>query len=233
MTRITIESHGKIDILRLSRPEALNALDSATFNELKDYFERSTSLAAVIVGEGKAFCAGADIREMAQMDPKDLSIYLSLSNGVMDSIASFSGFVVAAIHGYALGGGLELALACDLIFAEEGAKLGLPEAALGLIPGFGGIQRLPQKIGLAKARKLIYTGDKITARDAFALGLVDEITQEGKGLGFALEWIEKKLSTSLCFAKKVLHDGKDAQEASFTELFFAEEAQKKMQKFNK
>ena len=232
MTEIIIESQGEIELVYLNRPNSLNALNTALFKDLKNYFSETSSPAIILAGMRRAFCAGADIHEMSNMDLKALNAYLSLALSVMDAMASYSGLVVAAIHGYALGGGLELALACDWIIADEKCKMGMPEVELGLIPGFGGMQRLSQKIGLSKAKKLISTGEKISAEEAQHLGLIDEIVPKEKTVEYATKYCEKILpSISAYVAAKKVYQGKEDDRNAFLRLFFMPETQKKLELF--
>jgi enoyl-CoA hydratase len=177
---VVIERAGAVSTLRLNRPKALNALDADTLRALRAAIDAAdadeTVRAVVLTGTGdKAFCAGADIASMAAMGPTDGHPYARLGHEVMARVDDCRVPVVAAVNGVALGGGLELALACDVVIASERARVGLPEITLGLIPGFGGTQRLVRRIGLARARELIYLGNMIRAADALALGIVDRV----------------------------------------------------------
>jgi enoyl-CoA hydratase len=177
---VVIERAGAVTTLRLNRPKALNALDPDTLRALRgaiDTVEADDMVRAVVLtGTGdKAFCAGADITAMAAMGPTDGHPYACLGHEVMARVDDCRVPVVAAVNGVALGGGLELALACDFVVAGERARVGLPEITLGIIPGFGGTQRLVRRIGLARARELIYLGSMVGAADAHALGIVDRV----------------------------------------------------------
>ena len=177
---IALTHDGAVATLRLERPKALNALDPATLKEiaraLRDLRRGAEVRALIVTGSGeKAFSAGADIAAMAAMRGDEGHAYSRLGHDVLGRIGELPFPAVAAVNGLALGGGLELALACDLIVAAETARLGLPEITLGLIPGFGGTQRLALRIGLAKARELIYLGQPIGAADALRIGLVDRV----------------------------------------------------------
>ena len=163
----------------LSRPKALNALNRQVLEELNaalTELEGIESLACVILtGEGdRAFVAGADIAEMSDMQPDAALAFATYGQATFDRVAAFPVPVLAAVNGYALGGGCELALACDVIYASERAKLGQPEVKLGLIPGFGGSVRLARKIGLAAASEWIYTGDVYGAQVACGFGTLFE-----------------------------------------------------------
>lgn len=166
--------------LRLNRPRALNALDPDTLHALGAAIDAidadETVRAAIITGAGeKAFSAGADVAAMAAMGPTEGRAYASLGHEALARVDDCRVPVVAAVNGVALGGGLELALACDLVVAAEHARVGLPEITLGIIPGFGGTQRLVRRIGLARARELIYLGNMVGAADALRLGIVDRV----------------------------------------------------------
>jgi enoyl-CoA hydratase len=165
--------------LTLDRPQALNALDEATLRDLARAIRalrREPAVRAVVVaGAGRVFSAGADIAAMAAMSPGEGYAFSRLGHEVLARLEALDVPVVAAVHGVALGGGLELALACDLIVAAEGARLGQPEINLGLIPGFGGTQRLVRRVGIGRARRLVYLGEQVAAADALAMGLVDRV----------------------------------------------------------
>jgi enoyl-CoA hydratase len=168
-----------IAVVRLNRPEAANAMSRALLDRLLELFQGLRDDAAVrgivITGEGKHFCAGTDIGEMAQMDDKGARGFVEAGQRLMFSIEGVGRPVIAAVNGHAGGGGLELALACDFIVAAEGAVFAAPELRLGIIPGFGGTQRLSRLIGKGRAKELIYTGQGINARVACAIGLVNRI----------------------------------------------------------
>ncbi len=163
----------------ISRPKALNALNSAFFKEfngLLDKLDQTEEMAAlVITGEGKAFVAGADIAEMQGMDREQA---LAFSRGGQESFARLTALhlpVIAAVNGYALGGGCELALACDIRIASSNAIFGMPEAKLGLIPGYGGTQRLPRLVGAGNALHMLLSGKNIDAGEALRMGLIQAI----------------------------------------------------------
>ena len=177
---LRLERRGAVATVTLDRPRALNALDAATLRELaraiRDVRRDAEVRALVVGGTGeKAFSAGADIAAMAKMSAADGHAYSRLGHEVLARLESLPIPVVAAVNGVALGGGLELALACDLIVASERARLGQPEITLGLIPGFGGTQRLVRRIGQARARELIYLGRTVLADEALRIGLVARV----------------------------------------------------------
>ena len=177
---LLLETNDGVTTLTINRPEALNALNSALLAELECAFASSTCDAAVkvvvITGAGeKAFVAGADIKEMSELSSFAAHAFMRTGQRVMLFIEKMKKPVIAAVNGFALGGGLELALACDFIYASEKAKLGLPEVGLGIMPGFGGTQNLARLIGPNKAKELIFTGKMITAQKALAWGIVNEV----------------------------------------------------------
>jgi enoyl-CoA hydratase len=162
----------------------MNALNSKVLSDLKDVIEdieKDEEIYAVIItGEGKAFVAGADIKEMMAKDPISAREFTYLGQRVLRSIETMDKPVIAAVNGVALGGGCELALACDIIIASERARLGFPEVGLGIHPGFGGTQRLPRLIGRARAKELIFTADILNAKDAERIGLVNRMVAHGQ-----------------------------------------------------
>ena len=177
---VRLERRDGVATVTLDRPRALNALDPATLRELARVvraLRRDATVRAVLVaGAGeRAFSAGADVAAMAEMAPGDGRTFSQLGHDVLARLEALPVPVVAAVDGVALGGGLELALACDLIVASERARFGLPEIKLGLIPGFGGTQRLVRRIGQARARDVIYRGEMMTATEALHVGLVDRV----------------------------------------------------------
>lgn len=176
---IKLEKLDHIAILTVSRPEALNALNSATLAELKETAEKVSAdediRVLVITGEGKAFVAGADIAEMKDLDEQGGRAFGLAGQAAFAAIEGLPIPVIAAVNGFALGGGCELALCADVRIASEKAKFGQPETGLGITPGFGGTQRLPRVIGLSKAMELILTARMIKSDEALALGLVDRV----------------------------------------------------------
>ncbi len=171
--------------LSIDRPEALNALNLATLRELKETLQeiaRDSSVRVLILrGAGeKAFVAGADIREMQAMNRAEATEFSRLGHAVCLLLEQMPKVTIAAVHGFALGGGTELALSCDFIMASEKAQFGLPEVSLGVIPGFGGTMRLMKAIGISRAKELVFTGDRIRAQEAKDLGLIRAVhPQEG------------------------------------------------------
>ena len=169
---LQIEMHDQVVVLTVARPEKLNALDHRTIGELHRAFEAfagDDSIRAVVVtGAGeKAFVAGADIAEIREQTPLDARRFSERGQQLMRRIETMTKPVIAAINGYCLGGGLELALACHVRYASENARLGLPEIKLGILPGFGGTQRLSRLIGRGRALEMILTGEPVDAHTAF------------------------------------------------------------------
>jgi enoyl-CoA hydratase len=172
-----------VAVITIDRPDALNALNGELLLELAtafDLLEGDLGVRALIVtGAGRSFVAGADVTELAPLDDPFAGRETSLGGqDVMNTLAALPFPTIAAINGFALGGGLELALACDLRVASRGAKLGLPEVGLGLIPGYGGTQRLPRLIGHGRALDLILTGRHVPADEALQLGLVNRVVDD-------------------------------------------------------
>ncbi|GKX64825.1 short-chain-enoyl-CoA hydratase [Inconstantimicrobium mannanitabidum] len=180
LNNVILEKEGNIAIVTINRPKALNALNSETLKDIDtvvDALEKDKDVYAVILtGAGdKAFVAGADISEMKDLDEKQGQEFGALGNKVFRRLENLDKPVIAAISGFALGGGCELAMACDIRVASEKAKFGQPEAGLGITPGFGGTQRLARIVGLGKAKELIYTCDIIKADEALRIGLVNKV----------------------------------------------------------
>jgi enoyl-CoA hydratase len=166
--------------ITFNRPKSLNALNLALLNELADALDaiaaNESIRVLVLTGAGeKAFVAGADISELAGFNTLQAKRFAMIGQAVIDKLQMLSVPVIAAVNGYALGGGSEMALACDFIYASEKASFGLPEITLGLIPGFGGTQRLPRLIGANRAKELIFTGKMVSAEQARELGLVNQV----------------------------------------------------------
>jgi enoyl-CoA hydratase len=177
---IIFERDGAVGILKVNRPKSLNALNPATVKEIAACVEEvrqdSSIRCLIITGEGdRAFVAGADISAMVSMTPLEGQAFSALGLKLARALEELPIPVIAAVNGFALGGGTELALACDLIIAADKAKFGQPEINLGVIPGFGGTQRLARRIGLPLARELIYSGDMIDAEAALRYGLANKV----------------------------------------------------------
>ena len=204
----------EIVLITLNRPNFLNALNTNTLNELgKAFAELNTDKrikVIIVTGNGRAFAAGADISEMKDYTPKQAREFVQLGHKTMDAIQNTEKPVIAAVNGHALGGGLELALACDIILASETALLGVPEVNLGLIQGFGGTQRLPRLIGKSLAKELIFTADAVTAQRAYEMGIVNGIFPPEDLLSEAIKIalkIARKGPIALRLAKRVIDSG--------------------------
>jgi enoyl-CoA hydratase len=180
--RVEREDGGRIVILTVDRPEKRNALDKATVAEIRAALatlrEDSSLRVLVITGTERSFVSGADIGEMRERRASDA--LLAINSTLMRDVEDFPRPVIAAINGFALGGGCELALACDVRIAARSAKLGQPEVALGIIPGAGGCYRLVRAVGVGRAKELIYTGRVLDAEEALAIGLVEEVVEDEK-----------------------------------------------------
>ena len=180
MKYIQVEPQEDVAIIRINRPEALNAMNTDVITELSraiDIVGVDDGIKVVIItGAGdRSFCAGADISYMVDIDPMTAERYASSAQSVLNKIEKLEKPVIAAVNGFALGGGCELAMVCDLRIASSNAKLGQPEVTIGIPPGWGGTQRLMRIVGPAKAKELVFTGKMITADEAFQIGLVNNI----------------------------------------------------------
>ncbi len=189
MSELIVTRHGRVLHLTLNRPAARNALNNALLSELAATLEAAASdseiSVCVIAGNERFFAAGADLNEMAK---KDLAATLNdIRPQLWARINAFNKPLIAAVNGYALGAGCELALLCDLVIAGENARFGLPEITLGIMPGAGGTQRLIRSVGKSLASKMVLTGESITARQALAAGLVSDVYPEALTLEYALQ----------------------------------------------
>jgi len=178
---LKIETYENIALVTISRPEAMNALNTRFFNEMDaaiaEISEKENVKVMIITGEGKAFVAGADISEMADMTIEQGSAFSKVGQNTFRSLEKMKIPVIAAINGFALGGGLELAMGCDIRIASSKAKFGQPEVNLGMIPGYAGTQRLPRLVGLADALLLLMSGNMINAPEALRIGLIQKVTE--------------------------------------------------------
>jgi enoyl-CoA hydratase len=185
MEHLIYEKYEQVGVLKINRPHVLNALNSDLLKELFSFLHevpRKNGLKCLIlIGEGeKAFIAGADIKEMQALNHVGMLEFCELGQSVTLALEQMPCATIAAVHGFALGGGLEIALACDFIYASPQAKLGLPEIKLAIIPGFGGTQRLTRAIGGRLAKEMILTGKTITASEAKEMGLINRVCAEGE-----------------------------------------------------
>lgn len=211
---VRVERHDATALVTLDRQEALNALTHVMLEELHDVFmglaHDATLRAVVVTGAGKAFVAGADIRAMAELRPDEARAFARRGQETLARITSLPCPVIAAVNGYALGGGCELALACDIRIGSDRAKLGQPEVGLGVPAGFGGTQRLPRLIGPSRAKRLLYTGETVDAEQALAIGLLDEVVPAEALLPRCLEIaavIATKSRAAVAATKRAIDDG--------------------------
>lgn len=193
---LLIEYQEHIAILKINRPKALNALNSATLKELSQAFAQiahdGNVRVVLLMGSGeKAFVAGADIAEMRELNTQQAQRFSQLGHGVMNQIENLPQPVIAVVNGFALGGGTELAMACDLRIASEKAKFGQPEVTLGLLAGFGGTQRLPRLVGSGRASEILLTGDILDAQEAYRMGLVNRVYAQDDLMNQALILAQK------------------------------------------
>lgn len=214
---ILVEQEGPIGILKLNRPQALNALNSKVISELiaalEDIEKGVMPKVVILTGAGeKAFVAGTDIIEMENLSSFEAREFANFVRQAIDKVAALNRPVIAAINGFALGGGCELAMACDIRIASERAKMGQPETGLGIIPGSGGTQRLPRLVGVSKAKQLVFTGELIDAKTALEIGLVDKVVppdqlmEETKKIAGT---IASKPRIALALAKSAINRGLD------------------------
>ena len=203
-------------VLTFTDEDTLNSLSSEVLSELSaaiDQVESAVSVdrsirSLILTGAGKAFIAGADISEMNKKSPVEASEFSRLGNSVFKKLENLRLPVIAAVNGFALGGGLETVLACDFAYASKKARLGLPEATLGLIPGFGGHKRLTERIGKAAAKELVYTGRMIVADEALRLGIINKVCEPDELLDDVIalsEEMEKTSPNSVAEAKELLN----------------------------
>jgi enoyl-CoA hydratase len=190
-----------IALITVNRPDKLNALSSGLIAELRDAFERvareSSVRAAILTGAGeKAFVAGADIQELAVLSAVEAREYALVGQQTFRFLETMPKPSVAAINGFALGGGLELAMACSVRFASENARMGQPEVKLGIIPGYGATQRLPRLVGRGRALEMMLSGEPVTAAEAHRTGLVNAVVPKAELLAFSRTWLHKVLANA-------------------------------------
>ncbi len=243
---LIVETDGKIGIVKIDRPSVLNAVNIETILELEravtELNDNKDIFVIVITGEGKSFVSGSDISRLAEMDTMTAREYSQIGQRVLSFIENIEKPVIAAVNGFALGSGCELAMACDIRIASEKAKFGQPEVKLGLIPGHAGTQRLARLVGIGKAKELIFTGDVIDSQEALRIGLVnkvvaaDKLLEEAKNLA---NTIADMGPTAVRLAKTVINRGFDAnlttansyEMEAFSILFSTDEAKEGMKAF--
>lgn len=250
---LLVREEGPVLIVTINRPESLNALNGAVMQGFEALFnwihgtpdgEQVRHLRAmVITGAGeKAFVAGADIKEFESMDSSSASEFASHGQSLFTRLEQMRFPVIAAVNGFALGGGLELALACDFIYASENAKFGLPECTLGLMPGYGGTVRLPRRVGAARARELTFTGTPVTAQEALQLGIVNRVVPQAELLKTAIATatlIASRAPIAIGMIKDSIHRGmnlteekaNDLEARLFGELFASEDKKEGVRAF--
>ncbi|BDU75456.1 enoyl-CoA hydratase/isomerase family protein [Mesoterricola sediminis] len=213
---VRFELEAGVGLVTLDRPEALNALNDGILAGLEEAFlalGREPSVRAVILtGAGKAFVAGADIKAMAGLSPLEARAFAQRGQRIFNLIEDHPHPVIAAVNGFALGGGLELAMACDIRIASEAAKAGQPEVNLGVIPGFGGTQRLARIVGRSRAKYLLFTGEVISAQRGLELGIFNEVTAPDLLLPRCRELaalIARKAPLAVSHCKHAVNEGTD------------------------
>lgn len=222
MNNVLFTVENEIAMVTLNRPKALNALNSETLSELGQLFTeiegRKDIKVVIVTGSGeKAFAAGADISEMVNATAKegrDMALLAHYANAKLENMPQVT---IAAVNGYALGGGNELALACDIRIAAENAKFGQPEVNLGILPGFGGTQRLTRLVGKGRAKEMIFTTDPIDAQEAYRIGLANKVVPKEELLDYCKAMAEKimsKASYGISLAKSAINTGMDTDIAS-------------------
>ena len=243
---VTLEiSDDRVGTIRLARPP-VNALSAQVSYEIGEAVTQATEdervRAVVVWGGDKVFAAGADVKEMRELNADSMRGYIEKFQGVFTQLARMPKVTVAAINGYALGGGCELALACDFRVCAEDSRLGQPEILLGVIPGAGGTQRLPRVVGVAKAKDLVFSGRMISADEARQIGLVDSVVPAPDVIGAATK-LARRFATgpplALKAAKRAIDEGLDAgldagltmEREAFAALFSTEDQRAGMQSF--
>ncbi len=243
---ILASRNGPLTTLTLNRPEKLNALNRAALHALRDGLARAAAdpgtRVVALAGSGeKAFCVGADLAEVRTLTPAEALDFSRLGQSVCDAVAATPVPTVALLRGHALGGGLELALACDLRIAARGARLGLPEVNVGLLPGWGGTQRLPRLVGMANAKEMALTGEPVEADEALRIGLVNRVVEPG-GMETALDSVVRLVASRspvpLRLAKEALRgawpgleEGLARERALFAHLFSTEDTREGLAAF--
>lgn len=211
---LVIDKRDAVGIIKINRPESLNALNIEALGEIRDAVislnNEEDIKVLIFTGEGKAFIAGADIKQMKDMNENEAREFSNLGQKIFDIIENLDKPVIAAVNGFALGGGCELAMACDIRIVSENAKFGQPEVNLGIIPGFGGTQRLSRLVGKGIAKELIYTGDLIDAQTAWRIGLANKVVPSESLLDEAITMAQKIASkgpAAILIAKSVINRG--------------------------
>jgi enoyl-CoA hydratase len=246
MDLVRSEAHGRVTVLTLNRPKALNSLDSATLEAIDARCEEiaadATVRAVVLTGEGRAFAAGADIEEMRGHGPLEAEAFSRLGHRALAALEALPVPTIAAVNGYALGGGCELACACDWIYASSKARFGQPEVKLGLIPGFGGTSRLARRVGLAWAKEIVMTGEVVDSETALRIGLANRVFEPEELLDAARttgEAVAERAPLAVARAKRLLQEGQDAdvrvahalEQAAFAAISASEDRREGLEAF--
>ncbi|MCK4297515.1 MAG: enoyl-CoA hydratase/isomerase family protein [Candidatus Marinimicrobia bacterium] len=243
---LIVETIKKIGIVKINRPEVLNAVNIETILELEkvmhEFDDNEDILVIIITGEGKSFVSGSDISKLAQLDALQAREYSQIGQRVLSFIENMEKTVIAAVNGYALGSGCELAMACDIRIASDKAKFGQPEVKLGIIPGHAGTQRLARLVGISIAKELIFTGDIIDAQEALRIGLVNKVIEQESLLEEVNNIANKIVAvgpTAVRLAKTVINRGIDTnlttassyETEAFSVVFSTEEAREGIRAF--
>jgi len=211
---LKLRDDGRVRLITISRPKALNALNTGVLSELIAEMQRaeadSNCNVVVLTGEGKAFVAGGDIAQMSRMNPSQALQYAKQGQDLMAFMEKMNKVVIAAINGYALGGGSELALGCDMVIAAKSAKIGQPEVTLGIMPGFGGTQRLVRTVGRNAAKEWILTGGMYSAQDTMRIGFVNRVVDDDQVVDEAMKVAHKVAANgpvAVAISKKAINEG--------------------------
>lgn len=246
MEFVTYEQDGFVGVVTINRPKALNALNSEVLKEIEatfDAIDLETTRAVVLTGAGeKSFVAGADIGEMSTLTKAEGEAFGKIGNDVFRKIETFPIPVIAAVNGFALGGGCEISMSCDIRLCAENAIFGQPEVGLGITPGFGGTQRLARLVGAGKAKEMIYTAFNIKADEAYRIGLVNAVYPQEELLAAAKKMaakIAKNAPIAVRACKKAINEGLDVdmdqaivvEEKAFGSCFETEDQKAGMEAF--
>lgn len=214
---LLVEDKGNVRVITLHRPQELNSLNSELLSELDSAMAAAAGdrqvKVIIITGAGKAFAAGADISQMATMNAAEGKSFGAFGSAVFRRIETLDKPVIAAVNGYALGGGCELAMACDIRIGSSKAKVGQPETNLGITPGFSGTQRLARIVGMGRAKEMIFTGEPVDAMEAWRTGLFNKVVEPEELMDTAMAMAEKiagKAPLALTYAKEAVNQGYEA-----------------------
>ncbi len=240
LANVLYEKEGDIAIVTVNRPKALNALNAETLADIEKAMDAAAAdpevKVVILTGAGRAFVAGADITFMQNMTAMEARAFAMLGQAVFRKIETMEKPVIAAVNGFALGGGCELAMSCDFRIASDAAKFGQPEVGLGVTPGFGGTQRLPRLVGEGMAKELCYTGDTIDANEALRIGLVNHVVPGDELMTYVKDMAKRiaskgQLAVRMC--KKAINEGMQVDidramtlEADIFGILFSTEEQK-------